>query len=109
MPESVFDKLYQLCGFSGFSLQFFIHDVAQQMNQINILPLIESSDIIFLPRFSFVEDQVNGGRVIIHPKPIPDILSFTIDWQGPSVLDIIDHEWDKLFRKMMGAIVIGTI
>ena len=61
------------------------------MNEIDILPFIKSTYIIFFPNLTLVKNEINGRGMVIHPQPIPHILTFTIHGQRLAMDDVIDH------------------
>ena len=77
--------------------------------QVDVLPFVESADIIGFSILAFVEDQVNGTSMVFYIEPVADILSFPIDRKRFSMSDIIDKQWNKLFWKLIWTIIVRTV
>ena len=46
------------------------------LDDINILPLVETADIVCVGNLSVVENDINGTCMVDYIKPIADILAF---------------------------------
>src|SRR5258708_18103096 len=101
MPWPVFHVSDQLGRCTFRSAQFLIHKGAQQVYDIDILPFVETADIVFLSCLSFVKDGIDGAGMIFHIEPVPYILSFTIDGSRLVVENIVDHQMDQRLGAMM--------
>lgn len=86
-----------------------VHCLYHHLDQVNILPFVESTDIVCFSVLSFVENEVNGTGVVFHIKPVADILTFAVDRKRFSVTDVIDEQWDELFRELIRAIVVRAV
>ena len=69
---------------------------------------VASADIVSPARLSSGQDGPNGGAVIVHKQPVPDIHSVAINRQGLVVESVVDHQWDQFLWKLIRAIVVGT-
>ena len=56
-----------------------VHCIYHHLDEIDILPFVESTDIVCFSVLSFVEYQVNGTSVIFHIEPVAYILTFAVD------------------------------
>ena len=83
--------------------------IDHDFDQVDVLPFVESADIVCLTVPAFVENEVNGTGVVFHIKPVADILTFAVDRKRFSVTDVIDEQWDKLFRELIRAIVVRAV
>ncbi len=59
--------------------------------------------------YALFQYQVHTPVVVIYIKPVSDLFAVTIYRQGFIKQDIDDYKGDKLFRKLKGAVVVGTI
>ena len=83
--------------------------IDHDFDQVDVLPFVESADIVCLTDFSFMEYKIYGTCMVFHIEPITDIFSFTIDRKWFSVPDIIDKERNKLLRELIRAIVVRAV
>ena len=95
-----------LAGLAGSAVQLSVHDAAQEVDDIDVLPFVEAADIVFLPYLAVVKDGVDGPGMVFDEEPVADVLAFAIDRKRFMMKDIVDHEGDQLFREMVGAVVI---
>ncbi|MBA7556960.1 hypothetical protein ES705_49687 [subsurface metagenome] len=79
------------------------------MYQVEVIPLVGSSNIISFPRFTLMVDQVNGRSMILYIKPVPDIFSLAVDGDRRGIFDIIDGKRNQFLGELIGAVIIGTI
>lgn len=86
-----------------------VHCLYHHLDEIDILPFVESADIVCLTVPAFVENEVNGTGVVFHIKPVADILTFAVDRKRFSVTDIIDEQWYEFFRELIRAIVVRAV
>ena len=86
-----------------------VHCLYHHLDEIDILPFVKSADIVCLTVPAFVENEVNGTGVVFHIEPVADILTFAVDRKRFSVTDVIDEQWDELFRELIRAIVVRAV
>ena len=79
------------------------------LDNIYVLPLVETANIISLCDFAFMENQVNGTSMVFNIQPIANILTLAINRQRFTVKDIVDKERNELFRKLVRTVIIGTV
>ena len=81
----------------------------QDLDDVNVLPLVEPSYIIGIGDLSLVEDKVNGPRVVFHIQPVTHILSCAIDRERLAVAYIVDEQRNKLLRELVRTIVVRAV
>ena len=59
---------------------------------VNILPFVETADIVGITRLTIVENNINSTSMIHDIKPVTNILTLSIDRQGLAVADIVNNE-----------------
>ena len=78
-----------------------VNSLYEHADKIDVLPLVETADIVCLGRFSLMEDEVDGASVVLHVKPVADILSLAVDGKRFAVAYIVDEKGDELFRELI--------
>ena len=58
--------------------QQFVCDLYQNLYQVNVLPFVESADVLSLCDFSVMENDVNRSRVVFHEQPVAHIFPLSI-------------------------------
>ena len=86
-----------------------VHSPDEQTDYVYVLPLVESSDVVGFGNFPLVENKVDGPCVVFHIEPVPHILAPAIDRKRLAVTYIIDEQRNKLLRKLIWTIVVGTV
>ena len=76
---------------------------------VNILPFVETADIVGITRLTIVENNINSTSMIHDIKPVTNILTLSIDRQGLAVADIVNKEGNKLLRELVGTVVIRAV
>src|SRR5690606_857688 len=82
------------------SLEFLVHQAAEQFDQTDVLPLIEAPNIIGFPDPSFMEYRINGPSMVQDIQPVPGVVSVPVNGQGPVVDDVVYEQGDELFREL---------
>ena len=86
-----------------------IYRLDHHLYQVNVLPFVETTDVVSLCRFSFMKNQVDGTGMVFHIKPVTHIFPLAIHRQWLSVTDVVDGQWYQFFGKLIRAIVVRTI
>ena len=109
VPRTVCDKRYEVHAVSLRIAQQTIHRSHEDSDQIYVLPLVESADIIRLSVFSLMEYEVYRARMILDIQPVADILSLAIYRQFLTETYIIDEQWDKFLRELVWTIIVRAV
>src|SRR5690606_25220728 len=109
MPCPVGYKGNQLLGGPFCATQFSVHNLAQQPDDVNIFPLVKSTDIIGLSHLAVVENLINRRSVVLHIQLVLYILTFSIYRQWLIVFGVVDRKGEQLFSELVGHIIIGAV
>ena len=109
MPRTVGDVGDELLALAFGVAQQPIDGADDDFNQVDVLPFVESADIVGFGDAAFVEDQVDGAGVVFDVEPVADILALAIDRQRPAVADVVDEQRDQLFGKLIGPVVVRAV
>ena len=109
MPQTVGDVSYQIHIFAFIASQKAVNSSYQNLDDVDVLPLVEASDIIGLGNFSSVEDKINGTGMVFHKKPVAYVLAFAINGEWFAMTDIVDEKRYQLFGKLIRPVVVGAI
>ena len=86
-----------------------VYGLNHHLDKIDVLPLVEATDIVGFGQFAIVEDKVDSSRVILDIEPIAHILTLPIDRKRLAVADIVDKERNKLLGELVGTIVVRAV
>ena len=109
MSSSVCYESNEIHIFSFFTSEQSVNGFNHHLDNIDILPLVKSSDIIGISYFSFMEDQINSFCMIFHEEPIAYIFTFSIYGQWFAMTYIVNKQRNQLLRELIGSVVIRTV
>ncbi len=69
-----------------------INGLDNHLDDIDILPLVETTDVIGLGNLSLVENHIDGTGMIYYIQPVAHVLTLTIYWQWLAMTDIVDEQ-----------------
>ena len=87
---------------SLFSSEQAIDGVDQHFDYIDVLPLVETADIICFGDVTAMKNEVNGSCVVLYIEPVAYVLSLTIYGKGFAMAYIIDKEGNEFLRELEG-------
>ena len=100
---------YQVHILTFLAAQQTVHRVDHHLDDVNVLPLVEATDIIGFRNLPVVEDDVNSPRVVFHVQPVANVLALAIHRQRLAVADVVDEQWYQLLRKLVRAVVVRAV
>ena len=59
------------------------------LDYVDVLPLVEAADVICVCYFSIVEDDVDGPCMVLDIQPVPHVLALAVDGQRLLVTDVV--------------------
>lgn len=86
-----------------------VNGLDHNLDEVDVLPFIEASDVVGLGGATLVEDEVDGAGVILDIEPVTDILAFSIYRERLAFAYIIDKQRNELFRELVRAVVVGAV
>ena len=70
---------------------------------------VVTADIVGLPHVPFVDHAVQRTYVIFDIQPVANLLAIPVDGQGLARQGIENHQRNKFFGEMIGAVVVRAI
>ena len=86
-----------------------IHGLDYHLDDVDVLPLIETTDVVGLGDLAMVENHVDGTSVILYIQPVAHVLTLAIHWQWLAMTDVVDEERNQLLWELVWTIVVGTV
>ena len=68
-----------------------------------------SAHIVGLEQPSLFLNHINGLGMILHIEPVPHVLSVPVNGKLLSLQRIVDHQRNKLFRKLIRSVIVGAV
>ena len=113
MPFSVLHIGDQIFGHQRFSRVIVCKHLLQRFynnfNNLNILFLVMSAHIIGFKKPALFLYHVDSFGVILHVQPVTHIFAVAVYGQLLSVKGIVDDQGNELFRKLVRAVIVGTV
>ena len=78
-------------------------------DDVDVLPLVESANVVRLGDLAFVENKVYSPRVVLHVKPVAHVLPFPVHRKRPAVPDVVDEQRDKFLRELVRPVVVRAV
>ena len=86
-----------------------IDGIYHHLDDVDVLPLVESTDIVSLCNLTLMEDDVDGAGVIHSIQPVAHVLALAIYRQRFAVADIVDEQRDELLGELIRTVVVRTV
>ena len=109
MTEAVSYVCDEIKIFTFLASEKAINGIYYDLDDVNVLPLVESTDVVGLSDSTVMEDGVNGTSMIHYIEPVAHVLALTIHRQRLAVADIVDEERNQLLRELVGTIVVRAV
>src|SRR5690606_31618927 len=94
MSGTILHEGDELFGCACWTVKLLIHLLTQFLDEIDILPLIESSDIVCFSIPSLMKDKVYRFGMINDVQPVPCIFAIAIDGKRLVVQNIVNTKWN---------------
>ncbi len=109
MPGAVGHVGNQLRRGAFGSIQFLIHNPAEQLNQINVFPFVKAANVVRFAESSVMENRVDGAGMIDHKQPVANVFALAVHGQGFVLLNVMNHQRNQLFGEMIRAVVVRAV
>ena len=109
MSETVGDEGDELLRLTLGIAEKTVHCLDDDLDEVDVLPLVETADVVCVGDLSLMEDEVDGARVVFHKQPVADILALSVDGQRLSVADVVDEEGYQLLWELVGTVVVRAV
>ena len=86
-----------------------VNGLDDHFDDVDVLPLVETTDIISVGNLTLMENEVDGTGMILDKQPVTDILTLAIDRQRLAMADVIDKQRNQFLWELIRAVVIGAV
>ena len=69
-----------------------INGLDNHLDDIDVLPLVETADVVSLGNLTLVENHIDGTGMIHYIQPVAHVLTLTIYWQWLAMSDVVDEQ-----------------
>ena len=89
--------------------QVLVHQVAEQVHQGHVGLLVVTAHAVGLAGGALEHHGLQGGAVVLHVEPVPDVQAFPVDGDGLALGHAGDGQRDELLGMLPWAIVVGAV
>ena len=86
-----------------------VNGLDDNLDDVDVLPLIETADVVGLGNHALVEDEVDGTCVVFHKQPVADVFTLAVDGKRLAVADVVDEQGYQLLWELVGTIVVRAV
>ena len=86
-----------------------IHGIDHHLDDVDVLPFIETADIVGFRNLSLMENQVDGTGMVFHIEPVAYVLALAINGQPLAVADIVDEQRNQFLGELVRTVVVGAV
>ncbi len=84
----------------GFRLEQGVRDVAQHMNELDVLDLGSTHDIVGSPQVSRCQDPIDGTAMVRDKEPVADIAAVAVNGNRAPLENVDDDQRDQLLGEL---------
>ena len=106
MSFAVGDVSYQVHVLTLLAAKQTVYGVYQHLDDVDVLPLVETAYVVGVGNLALVEYQVDGACVILNVEPVAHVLSLAVDRQRLAMTYVVDEQRYQLLRKLIRTIVV---
>ena len=109
MTSSVGNKCYEVHILALLTSEESVYGFDYHLDDVDILPFIESTDVVSLGYLAFMENEVDGSSVVFDEEPVSHVLALAIYRQRFAMAYIVDEKRYELLGELVGTIVVRTV
>ena len=109
MSKSVSNVGDQIHIFTLLTSKKSVNSVYYYLYDINILPLVEATNVVGFSNSTLMEYKVYGTSMVLNKEPVTNILTLTINRQRLAIADIVDEQRNQLLWELIRTIVVRAV
>ena len=100
------DKVHIL---AFLSAEQSINGLDDHLDDVDVLPLIETADVVGLGNLTLVENHINGTGMIYYIQPVAHVLTLSIYRQWLAMTDVVDEQRNQLLWELVWTVVVRAV
>ena len=109
MAETVGDVSDEVEIFSFFATKETVNGIDDDLDDVDVLPLVEATNVVGFGYLAIVKDEVDGTGMVFYKEPVAYILAFAVDRQWLAMADVVDEERYQLLGELIRAVIIRAV
>ena len=86
-----------------------VNGLDDHLDDIDVLPLVETADVVSLGNLTLVENHIDGTGMIHYIQPVSHILTLTIYRQWLAMTDVVDEQRNQLLWELVWTVVVRAV
>ena len=86
-----------------------VDGVDYHADDVDVLPLVETADVVGLGHLALVEDEVNSTCVVLDEEPVANVLALAVYGQRLAVAYVVDEQGNQFFGELIRSVVVGAV
>ena len=86
-----------------------VNGLDNHLDDIDILPLVETTDVVSFGYLTLMENHIDGTGMIYYIQPVAHVLTLTIYWQWLSMTDVVDKQRNQLLWELVWTVVVRAV
>ena len=91
MPHTVGNMSDKVEVFTFLTTEQTVDGVDEDVDDVDVLPLVETADIICVSHLALMEDKVDSASVVFYVQPVANIQAFAINRQWFAMANVVDE------------------
>ena len=109
MTEAVRHVRDEVQVFAFGAAKKLIDGLDDDLDDIDVLPFVEATDVVSFSNLSVVENHVNRAGVVFDKEPVADVFALAVNRERLLVANVVDEKRDELFGELVRAVVVGAV
>ena len=86
-----------------------IDGLDDDLDNVDVLPFVESADVVCLGNLPVMENHVDGAGVVFDEEPVAHVLALAVNRKRLLVADVVDEERDELLGELVRTVVVAAV
>ena len=91
VPHTVGNMSDKVEVFTFLTTEQTVDGVDEDVDDVDVLPLVETADIICVSHLALMEDKVDSASVVFYVQPVANIQAFAINRQWFAMANVVDE------------------
>ena len=95
--------------FTFLAFEQTVNRVDDNLDDVDVLPFVETADIIRLGNLAIVEDDIDGTCMVFYIQPVAHVFTLAVYRKRFAVAYIVDEQRYQFLRELVWSVVVGAV
>ena len=86
-----------------------INGLNHDLDDVDVLPFVESADVVGFGNFAVMENHVDSAGVVFHEEPVAHVFALAVNRERLLVTNVIDEQRNQLFGELVRTVIVTAI